>query len=291
MAERQVDPPGAAGRRPDGRGPHQPGQDRAAPARPWTWPRSCDEAVETSRPADRRPRGHRLTVALPDEPVRLEADPTRLEQVLCEPAEQRRQVHRAGRADRAGGASGRAARSSSGCGTRASASPPRCCPRLRDVRPGRARARSRSQGGLGIGLAWCGAWSRCTAGAIDGAQRRAGPGQRVRRAPARPARQPPEPAPPARRPADAGDRAAPPPRSWSWTTTWTPPTAWPCSCGCYGAGGAGRPRRARRPWRSPRSSGPEVVLLDIGLPGMDGYEVGPAAAGAARVRGRRCWWR
>ena len=55
-----------------------------------------DSAVEASRPLIEK-WGHELTVALPPEPVHLDADPTRLAQVLLEPAEQRRQVHRAGR--------------------------------------------------------------------------------------------------------------------------------------------------------------------------------------------------
>ena len=91
------------------------------------------QAVETARPADRRAPATRLTVSLPDEPVRLEADPTRLAQVFVEPAEQRRQVHRAGRADpavgRAGGGRGRRP----GAGHRHRHRAGRCCPGIFDL--------------------------------------------------------------------------------------------------------------------------------------------------------------
>ena len=48
-------------------------------------------------------RGHALTVDLPGGPIWLEADPSRLEQVVGEPAQQRRQVHRRGGAHLADG--------------------------------------------------------------------------------------------------------------------------------------------------------------------------------------------
>ena len=73
---------GPAGRRPAGRVPDHPGQDRAAqgaggPGRggaPTPW-RPAGPLIEAA--------GHELTVSLPAEPIRLEADPTRLAQVFA----------------------------------------------------------------------------------------------------------------------------------------------------------------------------------------------------------------
>ena len=110
-------------------------------------------------------------------------------------------------------------------------------------------------------------------GTVDGPQRGPGPGQRVRRPAAR-CRRP-------RRPGGAGAAAAAGVRarrdaaaaSWWWTTTWTRPTAWPRLLTRLWA------RRSRVAHDGPTALAaaaefrPEVVLLDIGLPGMDGYEV------------------
>ena len=54
-------------------------------------------AVETSRPLIDQ-HHHQLEVSLPDEPLLLDGDLTRLSQVFCQPAQQRGEIHRSRRA-------------------------------------------------------------------------------------------------------------------------------------------------------------------------------------------------
>ena len=243
---------------------HQPQQDgaareRARPRRPWS-----SRRVETSRPLidERRPRVS--TVALPDAPVHLDADLTRLAQVfgnlLSNGAKYTARAaagiaHRRARRRRRGR---RHACSDNGIGIAAEALPRH----LRHVLPGgplaRARARRpRHRPDAGQGLV------EMHGGTRRRAERRPGKGSTfiVRLPLAR----------------GAGD-AAPEPRAGrggagagagacsSSTTTATAPTAWRCCCSSLGheahvahdgAGGA-RARRAR--------SGPTSVLLDLGMP-------------------------
>ena len=69
-----------------------------------------------------------------------------------EPAEQRRQVHRAGRPHLADRRAAGERRGGARCGTPASASPPTCCPASSRCSPRWTASLERSQGGLGIGL-------------------------------------------------------------------------------------------------------------------------------------------
>ena len=109
-------------------------------------------------------------------------------------------------------------------------------------------AATRSQGGLGIGLTLVKNLVRDARRDGRGPQRRAGQGERVRRAPA---------ALGTGLDQDRGRETEPHAHSrrrlratgcWSWTTTRTPPTASPCCCGCK-ATRSGSPTAARRRWR------------------------------------------
>ena len=81
VIDRQVTPARPAGGRPARRVADHPRQDPAAAGGRSTWPRSSPQAVEASRPLSRRSR-HELDVTLPPEPVRVDGDPARLAQVL-----------------------------------------------------------------------------------------------------------------------------------------------------------------------------------------------------------------
>ena len=98
--------------------------------------------------------GHELTVALPAEPISVDADPARLAQVLVQPAEQRRQVHRPGRSHPARPSS--ATRSEvvlSVARQRHRHRPRRSSPGIfRSVHAGGRVPWAAAQGGLGIGL-------------------------------------------------------------------------------------------------------------------------------------------
>ena len=81
MLERQVAPPDAPGGRPARHEPHHAGQDRAPQGARRAGARSSQQAVEAARPLFGS-MNHELTVAAPAQPVYLNADPTRLAQVV-----------------------------------------------------------------------------------------------------------------------------------------------------------------------------------------------------------------
>ena len=162
--------------------------------------------------------------------------------------------------------------------------------RLRAVRRRSSRRSTRSRGGLGIGLTLVAQAGRAARRQRRGAQRRAGPRQRVRRAPAAGRRRRQRAARGRRRRAERaarGGRCA----SWSSTTTSTRPRAWRCCCELMGHEVRVGARRRRRRWQRPRRSRPTLVLLDIGLPGHERLRGRRAAARASRARSGRCWSR
>jgi two-component system, sensor histidine kinase len=109
-----------------------------------------DQAVERVRPLVEA-RRHCLSVCLPPQPVRLEADPGRLTQVF-QPAGQQRQVHRGGGSiwltARPEGAVVEVRVRDSGVGI-----PAELLPRVFDLYAQADGALAHGQGGLGIGLA------------------------------------------------------------------------------------------------------------------------------------------
>ena len=231
-------------------------------------------AVETGRPLIDAGR-HDLEVALPETPLTLHADPVRLAQVLGN------LLNNAAKYTPRGGRIRLAARrrgdevelivQDDGIGI-----PEDMLPRVFDLFTQVDRTLAAAQGGLGIGLTLVRRSSSCTAAASRRAAGDANAGSEfaVRLPLANDGRTG------ARRRAAAQD----------------------CARGAAGTPRAGRrrqPRRRREPRhaaapprrrgrrsrttarrRSPASpsSAPSIILLDIGMPGMDGYEV------AARIR-------
>ena len=118
--------------------------------------RPRDGAAQRRRdqPAADRRRRHELTLELPRRvAASFDADPTRLAQVDREPAQQRRQVHRPGRPDRAQRSAARAHDVvDPRRGHRRRHSRRACCRRCSTCSPRSTAALERSQGGLGIGL-------------------------------------------------------------------------------------------------------------------------------------------
>ena len=230
-----------------------------------------DLAVEASRPLI-EDCDHRLTVTLPDAARAPGGRPGADGAGALQPPEQRREVHRRGGRDRAVRRAGRRARWSirvrdNGIGHRAGAA----APHLRHVHPGRSdpvavarRPRDRADAGPVAG--------RDAPRPGGRPQRRPRPGQRVHRPPARrgrcPADAPDDDAPAAGRPGTPSSRGV---ASSSSTTTAATPTAWASSSARSGR--TSRWPTTARPPSSWRDARPDLVLLDIGLPGMDGYEV------------------
>ena len=228
-------------------------------------------AVETTRPVLEQ-KGHRLTVSLPDEPVCLEADATRIEQVIAN------LLHNAAKFTDPGGRIDLAVETDGpevvlrvrddGQGIE-----PELLPRIFDLFVQEDRSLARSHGGLGIGLTLVRSLVERHGGRVEA--RSEGPGRgsefvvRMPRsagrpaAPAAPRQEPGEERGPARillveDNVDAADALAELLRLWGHEVevVHDGPTA----------------------VQSAGSVRPGVVLLDIGLPGMDGYQV----AGALR---------
>ncbi len=242
--------------------------------------KAVDQAVEAVRPLIVA-RRHELTVSLPPEPLWLEADPVRLEQVLVN------LLTNAARYTEPGGRialeAGREADvlvlrvRDNGIGIE-----PEALPRIFDLFAQAATGASRSREGLGHrarpGPEPGGAARRERVGL----QPRAGPGERVRR--------PPAPHRTARRGPDAGRRAGRDSRRRSDVRHRRVLVV------DDQADAARSLARLLKAWghevhvahdgpaalEAAQAHGPELVLLDIGLPGMDGHEVARRLRATAR---------
>ena len=129
------------------------GQDRAAPGDRRTWPRSSSDAVRERGRSSIERQLELTALAASRESLVVEADPTRLEQVLVNLLDERREVHGTRAATstsppRPGGVDARPPRFA----TRASASRREMLPRIFDLFVQAERRLDRSVGGLGVGL-------------------------------------------------------------------------------------------------------------------------------------------
>ena len=241
-------------------------------------------AAEAARPLLDE-RGHELAVAVPAEPVVVDGDPVRLEQVARQPAAQRRALHRRRGATSRSRSWRRAATRSSASPTTAWGSRRRCWSASSSLRPGRAPAQP-AGGGPGHrpdpgaqprGAPRRGAWRRAARGPGQGSEF-------IVRLPLA------APAPAAgaedRLPGPEAEAGTPPAGGCcSWTTTWTPRTAWPTILRAAGHevtvvydGATALARAAETEF--------DFVLLDIALPdGLDGYEVARRLRSEGTLRG------